>query len=1299
MHRDGSHPRVHIYMALVLSALAGACSSNGDPILGAGDVARLTLTVIAVSPADDSVGVPVNPAITVEFSQPVRLAGLTVLVGCAAPCTNPIGTITLDGAGSVATLSLPASSLDPVTAYEVTVSGAQTAAAGMAMANSYVWNFTTGSLADIIAPAVSATTPNGPAVPINSLLSASFSEPMNPLTLTASTFTLACPVGAPITGALSYAASGNVAIFTPAATLPPSTPCRAQIGTGAQDVAGNALTATYAWTFTTTAAADVAAPTVVATTPGGSGVATNVLLTAGFSEPMDPLSLTNGTFSLACPAGTPVVGSVGYAVSGSVATFTPAVLLPASTSCSATLATAVRDASGNALASAFSWSFTTSAAPDTASPMVSSTSPLNGANAVSINTLASAGFSEGMDPLTLTSATFTLACPAGSPVAGIVGYAVGGNLTTLTPSIPLPANTTCTARLTTGVADSAGNHLAAPFSWSFTTGAAPDVTAPVVSSTSPAAGVSGVATNALVTASFSEPMNALTLNSSTFTLACPGGAPITGSVGYAVSGSVATFTPAAVLPASTICSARIGTGAQDAAGNAIAAPYTWSFTTGVAPDLTAPTVSSTSPAAGASGAATNTLVTASFSEPMNPLTLTNATFTLACPGGAAVAGTVGYAASGNVVTFTPAAALPASTGCIAELTTGIADAADNSMASAFSWSFTTGMAPDVTAPTVSSTSPATSATGVAINSLVTASFSEPMNPLTLTSATFTLACPGGSPVTGTVGYAVSGNVATLTPSAVLPASTICTAQIGTGAQDAAGNGLATAFSWSFTTGVAPDVTPPTVSSTSPATSATGVAINSLVTASFSEPMDALTLTSTTFTLACPGGSPVTGTVGYAVSGNVATFTPGAALPASTSCSAQIGTGAQDAAGNGLATAFSWSFTTGVAPDITPPTVTSTNPLTGAVGVCTNKTINATFSEPMDPLTISTATLELTVTAGAAVTGVVTFDTLTNIATFDPSANLIGSPATNYTATVRGGVTGVKDLAGNALAADLVTTFTTNSSTCTTAPPLGAAAPFGGFGGIATLTNDGLATVINGDIGVNAASTSITGLHDSGGNNYTITGNNNGAVNGLVYSNSAPAPAGVAVTQAGADALAAFNSISPGNLPGGIDVSSLAQCPSCGGAGGGADELAGRTLPPGIYLSAVGTYDIGGASRTIGDLTLDAGGDANAVWVFQTTAGTGTLNVGLTGPATPAVPIRVLLVNGAQPRNVFWYVPAGATIGTGSTVAGTLLSQAAITISTTGGSPPSAVVTTINGRAIALTAAVTMTNAVINVPAP
>jgi hypothetical protein len=165
------------------------------------------------------------------------------------------------------------------------------------------------------------------------------------------------------------------------------------------------------------------------------------------------------------------------------------------------------------------------------------------------------------------------------------------------------------------------------------------------------------------------------------------------------------------------------------------------------------------------------------------------------------------------------------------------------------------------------------------------------------------------------------------------------------------------------------------------------------------------------------------------------------------------------------------------------------------------------------------------------------------------------------------------------------------------------------------------------------------------------------------------------------------------------MSSLAQCPSCGGAGGGADELAGRTLPPGVYLSSTGTYDIGGAGRTTADLVLDAQGDANAVWIFQTAAGTGTLNVGVTGPATPATPIKVRVINGGQAKNVFWYVPAGAVLNTGSTVTGTLLADAAITMSTTGGSPPTAVLTTLNGRAISLTAGVTMTNTVVNVPAP
>ena len=610
-----------------------------------------------------------------------------------------------------------------------------------------------------------------------------------------------------------------------------------------------------------------------------------------------------------------------------------------------------------------------------------------------------------------------------------------------------------------------------------------------------------------------------------------------------------------------------------------------------------------------------------------------------------------------------------------------------------------------TAPTVAAVSPANNAADVAINTkIITASFSRAMDAATLTATSFTLACPTGAAVTGVVSYFVAGNVATLTlPTASnLPSGVVCTATLSTAVKDTAGVPLASNVAWSFTTGVTADVTAPSVTSTLPAPGATGAARNARVIARFSEPMDTSTLTAATFTLACPVGAAITGTVAYAVNGNIATFIPANELPASVVCTATVTSGAKDAAGNALASDYVWTWTTGATADAAAPTIVSSSPTNVAVDVCVNKTINATFSEAMDPLTITTGTFMLAETAGgAAVTGVVAYDTVTNIASFDPTVNLTGTPTTYYTVTIKGGAGGVKDLAGNALAGDSVTTFTTNASTCATAPALGAAAPFGGFGGNATLTNDGLNTVINGDVGVNASSTTITGLRDAGGNVYTATPNNDGFVNGLVYTLTAPpgSVAGATVTQARADALATFNAISPASLPGGLDVSSLAQCPSCGGAGQGPGQLAGRTLPPGVYLSTTGTYGIGITVPTAGNLTLDAGGDADAVWVFQTAAGSGTLTVGVTGPATPATPIQVLLINGAQAKNVFWYVPGGATIGTGSTMTGTLLADAAITLSTTGGSPPTAVLTTLNGRAIALTAGVTMTNTVVNVPAP
>lgn len=620
------------------------------------------------------------------------------------------------------------------------------------------------------------------------------------------------------------------------------------------------------------------------------------------------------------------------------------------------------------------------------------------------------------------------------------------------------------------------------------------------------------------------------------------------------------------------------------------------------------------------------------------------------------------------------------------------------------------------APTVTVVVPLNNASGVPINSAVVAAFSEPMAALSGANFTVTCSAPCTSP-TGTVALNADATAATFTLASgtALAPNTPYTAVVEGATSLASGVALADPYTWHFTTGATANTTRPFVTVTVPATSdpgpTPGAPTNTAISAAFSADMAPASLDAASMTVTCtaPCVAP-SGQVSYAVGSRTAVFRPAVALAANETYTARITAAAADLSGNALAgnqaalpaaSDYVWTFTTGAVPDTGAPSVSATNPADAAVGVCVNKTINATFSEAMDPLTITTATFTLTATAGSSVSGVVAYDPSTYIATFNPQANLTGAPPTQYTAKVKGGANGVKDLAGNALVADKVTTFTTNTSTCATAPALGAAAGFGSFGGNATLTNDGLNTVINGDVGVNAASTSITGLRDAGGNVYTVTTDNDGRVNGVIHTLTAPpgSVAGAAVTQARIDALAAFNSISPANLPGGIDVSDVAACPSCGGTADGPDELAGRTLPPGVYKSATGTYDIGGINRTTANLTLDAGGDANAVWIFQAAADTGTLNVGLTGPSTPAVPIKILLVNGAQAKNVFWYVPAGAVIGTGSTVVGTVLADAAITLSTTGGSPPTAVLTLLNGRALALTAGVTMTNTIVNVPAP
>lgn len=874
--------------------------------------------------------------------------------------------------------------------------------------------------------------------------------------------------------------------------------------------------------------------------------------------------------------------------------------------------------------------------PDITPPTVSSTSPANGALGVPLNTKLTATFSEAMNPLTITSATFTVTGPGTSPVSGSVSYV--GNTATFSPSSPLASNTTFTAMITTGAKDLAGNALANNYIWAFITGVAPDTTAPMVTSTTPVNGALSVQVNSKLTATFSEAMDPSSITTGTFVVTGPGTTPVVGSVSYL--GFTATFTPGSNLAANTTFTGTITTGAKDLAGNALATNYVWTFTTGTAPDTTAPMVTSTTPVNGATGVLTNSKLTATFSEAMDPLTITTATFMLTGPGTTPVLGTVTYV--GTTATFTPASNLVINTLFTATITTGSKDLAGNALASNYVWTFTTGTTSDTVAPTVTSTTPVNNATGVLLNSKLTATFSEVMDPLTLSTATFMLTGPGTTPVLGAVTYV--GTTATFMPAINLAVNTTYTTTIKggiSGAKDLAGNAMVSNYVWTFSTGVSADTTAPTViatgayGTTGVTSGATGLPVNRSSTATFSEAMDPLTITTATFTVTGPGTTPVLGAVTYV--GTTTTFKPNSNFAPNTLFTSTITVGVTDLAGNHMASNYVWTWSTGAALDTTPPTVTSTSPVNNAIGVAATTTVTATFSKAMDPLTINTATFTLTGPGTASVLGTVTY--LNATATFAPTNPFEGN--TIYTATI---TTGAKDQAGNALASNYVWIFTTGTVTHTgpNGIDLGAAGPFNILGGSAVTNTDTVSnpTSINGLVGVYPGS-AVSGLP-----------------NAIVLASQIHA--GDTVAQAAKVALlAAYNdavsrSLNAISLPG---------------------NLGGLTLAPGLYVNSTSSGISGTGANAI--LTLDAQGDANAVWIFKMGS------TWITDPGT-----SVVLAGGAQAKNVYWQVGSSATLGTNSIFKGNIMAQIAITLNTG---------VNLQGRALTQTAAVTLDKNTITLP--
>lgn len=347
------------------------------------------------------------------------------------------------------------------------------------------------------------------------------------------------------------------------------------------------------------------------------------------------------------------------------------------------------------------------------------------------------------------------------------------------------------------------------------------------------------------------------------------------------------------------------------------------------------------------------------------------------------------------------------------------------------------------APTVYTTVPASGATNVVLNTNVIVTFSEAMDDTTITSESFSVKGLNETALTGTYVYDAASKSASFDPDRDFTASTVYTATIKKTVKSATGTSLDEDYVWSFTSGIAIDTTPPMILSTDPADAAIDVPLNRNVSATFNETLEPSSVNSLTFLLET-GGTPVAGVLSY--DSKVATFNPDVDLIASTLYTATLTTGITDLAGNSLAAANVWTFTTGVAVASGPAPINLRT--AGDFAIMT-----ATGITSADATAAITGNIGASGITGASIT-VACSELAVGSEVFTDDANYPGATCTSTDKTA----------AGIALS-DVLTAYTQASSPATPA-------------GVGAFLNVGAGTV--------ATQTLIPGVYTWGGN-VTLTG--------------------------------------------------------------------------------------------------------------------------------------------------------------------------------------------------------------------
>jgi hypothetical protein len=463
----------------------------------------------------------------------------------------------------------------------------------------------------------------------------------------------------------------------------------------------------------------------------------------------------------------------------------------------------------------------------------------------------------------------------------------------------------------------------------------------------PASGATNITAMADPSATFSVPLDATTVTSSTFTLTGPSGA-VAATVVYNAPTMTAVLTPSAALASGTTYTAKLTTGVKSAQGTPLASAYTWTFTTISGADLTSATPADQSTGIITNNGSTGPVITAKFNRAMTATSFTTSTVTLKTAAGTSMTSSPAYNSTTGTLTVTPTAPLGYSTTYVLTLTTGVTDSTGTPLAAPISWRFTT--TGDAVAPTrinaggsaytgsgvtwaadnsFSGGSTLTSTHAITGTSDPTLYQAERVGISTSTTWRYTLWMPPGIynlnlyfaelTKTGTGQRVFNVTVGSTTVLSNFDIFAAAGGQYAAVEKSFPGIAVTTPAAMRISSSVVTDYpaiaalesipAPPTAGSPSPGNGATGVSRSAAVTATFGRAMDATSLNAATFTLTGPSG-PVVATVSYNSTTNVATLTPSSTLAPNTTYTARLDKSVHDSYGMNMSGAYSWSFTTG-----------------------------------------------------------------------------------------------------------------------------------------------------------------------------------------------------------------------------------------------------------------------------------------------------------------------------------------------------------------------------------------------------